>query len=362
MAVFPVASKVPAPYSPEDGGAPRVCADIPAAATPWPSDATVRSVHDIFRLGLALGAERRCLGHRPFTTTYKKADYIWATYGEVATSVTAIARGMRVKAGARVGIFGANCPNWIRIQVAASAAGACLVTLYSSLGPGAIEYISTHADLTLIFVSEENLPAFLEVWPRLPLVSRVVVFGRCHLHELQNHNVLAGIRVPHTSSELLALGALANEGVRPDCPTLSYEPAPDDLFIIMYTSGTTGNPKGVMLRNRNFVSSVALGGAFNANAAVSFGKDDIFFSFLPLAHILAQQMEMVYLSTGMSIGYSTGDIKRLLSDLDALQPTLFAAVPRVYARFEQKILAKLEAAAPLRRALSATRTLRSYIT
>lgn len=351
MTRFPIASRVADGYSETDGSAPRVCALARSDTLPWASDASVSSVYELFRLGVDLGKSRRCLGHRPMNTDYSSKDYQWVTYGEVATNVLAIARGMRVSIGTRVGIFGSNSPNWIRIQIAASAAGACLVTLYSSLGPDAIEYITKHAELSLVFVSEDNLQTFLDVWPRLPLVTRVVVFGRCHMHELANPNLIAAVRPPHHSAELIALVTLALEGSRPDSPALTYEPKPDDVFIIMYTSGTTGNPKGVMLRNRNFVASVALGRLFNDASEVGYDKHTVFFSLLPLAHIFAQQLEMSLLSGGACIGYSSGNVKNLVSDLDALEPTLFAGVPRVYARFEQKISAALEEANFLKRAL-----------
>lgn len=351
MGPFPVMSKVVSGFDATDGGAPRVCAYGVDGATPWPSTATVNSGYEMFLQGLKVGTSNKCLGYRPFGTD---KPYKWNTYEEVHGEIVALSQAIRttlgVQTGARVGIIGKNSPNWTRVQYASSAAGAVLVPLYPSLGADAVEYICGHAEPTVVFVSEENLASILAIWDRLTSVACLVVFGRAGAGELEDQAAFDAAVAAHGADKVRSFGDVLSDG-KGMGSELDYTPAVDDLFIIMYTSGTTGRPKGVMLQNKAFVAAVAAGRLFNDHWITPFGPADIYFSFLPLAHILAQQQEAMYLSSGTGIGYYSGDIKLLVSDLDALKPTLFAGVPRVYARFEEKIRGGLEEASKMKKKL-----------
>jgi long-chain acyl-CoA synthetase len=147
----------------------------------------------------------------------------------------------------------------------------------------------------------------------------------------------------------------ASKGGQAAPPALSGRLTSGTSFSVVrcrrYTSGTTGEPKGVVITNRALVSSVSGGLAWLEHHKISLTADDCVFSFLPLAHIFAIQAETNMLSVGGSIAYYRGDIKLLLEDLLEARPTVFAGVPRVYARFQQRIRAAVAAFSPLKRAL-----------
>jgi long-chain acyl-CoA synthetase len=143
--------------------------------------------------------------------------------------------------------------------------------------------------------------------------------------------------------DLLASGA--GEEVTP------VPPKPDDVCCIMYTSGTTGTPKGVMATHKNYVSGLAAARNMLEQSGIAFSGDDCMLSYLPLAHSFGRILEELALCVGAHIGYFRGDPKLLLDDVAALRPTLFIAVPRVLERVEDGVRAKLRKSGPVAQAL-----------
>uniref|UniRef100_A0A8C0UCF5 Long-chain-fatty-acid--CoA ligase n=1 Tax=Cyanistes caeruleus TaxID=156563 RepID=A0A8C0UCF5_CYACU len=115
----------------------------------------------------------------------------------------------------------------------------------------------------------------------------------------------------------------------------------EDLAVICFTSGTTGNPKGAMITHQNIVSNAS---AFVKTTEKSFtpSTDDVLISFLPLAHMFERIVECVVLCHGARIGFFQGDIRLLMDDLKTLQPTVFPVVPRLLNRMFDKVNTSLK--------------------
>jgi long-chain acyl-CoA synthetase len=208
------------------------------------------------------------------------------------------------------------------------------VSIYDTLGPESTEYIINHATLTCVVTSLPHIPTLLKLAPRLPTLKLIVCLDSLDAGEKPGDSKAAllsalaadaGIAI-HSIDEVEAIGA--------KLPIPMRAPRPEDIVTINYTSGTTGNPKGVVLTHANAVAASATA------MVVSEGvTGDVICSYLPLAHIYQRVTEHAALFAGCSIGYFHGDILGLVDDLKLLKPTAFNSVPRLYNRFGSAIKA-----------------------
>jgi len=134
-----------------------------------------------------------------------------------------------------------------------------------------------------------------------------------------------------------------NAGKNAENPTV-VEPAPDDCFMFSYTSGTTGDPKGVKLTHR---MSLSLGYSINtriiSHGSLGSQKDDCYISYLPAAHSFEQGLFAMSVAYKFRIGHYGGNVLKLTEDMGILKPTIFPSVPRLYNRIYGKIKDKFKA-------------------
>lgn len=279
------------------------------------------TLHDSFLRGYHFFPNNPCLGKRKSAaTTSADQPYLWLSYREVHAALTHFSSGLRhlgVNPGDRVGIYSKNRVEW---QIAAEGCNSqsfVTVALYDTLGPESSVYIVNHAELSTIIVEPESMPKLLSIWPQFKTVKFIVQMEQITDDTRQR---AASINMPlHAFSEVTQLGEKN--------PVPSTPSSANSLAVIMYTSGTTGMPKGVQLTNKNVLSTMA--GVFGAFSGFGFSDKDVFASYLPLAHILQRACESAFFSLGGSIGYWRGDPRLLMDDLINLRPTLLVAVPRV---------------------------------
>jgi long-chain acyl-CoA synthetase len=224
------------------------------------------------------------------------------------------------------------------------------VSLYETLGPDTTEYIINHAELTCVVTSIAHIPVLLKIAPRCPNLKLIICMDPLitpgELPNVSKAALLAkfaaeyGIEI-HQFTDVEALGA---KNPRPMNP-----PVPSDIVTINYTSGTTGDPKGVVLTHKNAVAA-----ASTSLLLLKQTKDDSMVSFLPLAHIYERMVEHTCLWGGAAIAFFHGEVNELVEDLKLVQPTGFSGVPRLFNRIGAGIrLATIEKPAnPLRGALS----------
>ncbi|XP_062176432.1 probable CoA ligase CCL6 [Alnus glutinosa] len=283
------------------------------------------------------------LGRRQITDS-KAGPYVWLTYQEAYDASIRMGSAMRSRGlnpGDRCGIYGSNCPEWIIAMEACNSQSITYVPLYDTLGATAVEFIINHAEVSIAFVQENKIPAVLSCLPRCSTnLKTIISFSRISSTQKQEAEEL-GVCC-FSWEEFSQLGSL-NYKLPPKQKT--------DICTIMYTSGTTGEPKGVILTNGAIAAQVLSIDHILLLTDKVATEEDSFFSFLPLAHIYDQTMESYFIYKGSSIGFWRGDIRFLMEDIQELKPTAFCGVPRVYDRIYTGINSKMSSGGALQKIL-----------
>jgi long-chain acyl-CoA synthetase len=221
------------------------------------------------------------------------------------------------------------------------------VPLYDSLGENAVEYIVNHSEAAAVFVDAAKLAAFAKALPSINAACRlVIVWGDASSGAAEG--ALAAVRAARNGAlSVVFLPELLQQGA--SAPADPSPPKPEDLCTIMYTSGTTGDPKGVELTHAAVVATIASLTSYLRIVGVSLGPGDSMLSYLPLAHIFDRVAEEMFLYTGSAVGYWQGDAAKLVEDIGALRPTLFIGVPRVFDRIYAGISSQISSSSPLKK-------------
>jgi long-chain acyl-CoA synthetase len=273
----------------------------------------------------------RTAGRRP------SAPWLWAkrdggyrpwSWQRVASEVRLLARALGARGvapGDRVLLVAENRPEWAIADLAIMAAGGITVPAYTTNTTETHAYLLNHSEAVAAVVSTDRLAArLLPALPAAPALKLVV-----SMEPLSETNQLS---VPVLSwAEALALGEQTAAASSDPTARLSR----DDLACFIYTSGTGGNPKGVMLTHGNILANVA-----GAHAVLeTLGLDDeVFLSFLPLSHAYEHTGgQFLPMAVGAQIYYADG-LEALASNFLEVRPTIVACVPRLYEVMRQRIL------------------------
>lgn len=302
------------------------------------------SCWDSFRQSVEKYSNNQMLGEREMVDG-KAGRYVWLTYKEVYDLVLTVGASIRscgVTQGDKCGIYGANCSRWVISMQACNAYGLYCVPLYDTLGAGAVEYIICHAEISIVFVEETKISELLKTFPSSEKYLKTIVsFGEVNEEQRQQAGKF-GSKI-YSWSEFLLLGKSKKYGI----PVKKKS----DICTIMYTSGTTGDPKGVMISNESILSIISGVNHHLESINEEFSEADVFLSYLPLAHIFDRVIEELFISKGASIGFWHKDIKQLLDDIKELKPTVICAVPRVLDRIYAGLLEKISSAGYIRQTL-----------
>ncbi|KIR67483.1 long-chain acyl-CoA synthetase [Cryptococcus bacillisporus CA1873] len=250
----------------------------------------------------------------------------------------------RRKGGARrgwaVGVWSSNREEWQVMDLACQAFGLVGVSLYETLGPDVARFITNHCPLPIIVASQNHLPALLKIAPLCPSLRVIVSMDPLPTSERQLLNQWAasvGLGF-FTMDELEAKGA--QEPCKPGPEEGEEELDLKRICTVSYTSGTTGDPKGVVLTTENLLSATISNGK-GVNPSL-INQSWMFLSFLPLSHIYERFAELVVMYGGGTIGFTRADPTKLLEDAQLIKPHFMIGVPRMWNRIHAAVKAQMD--------------------
>jgi long-chain acyl-CoA synthetase len=240
-------------------------------------------------------------------------DLTWAEVGSEVRRIAAYLKAQDFPPGSRIAILSKNCAHWMMSDFAIWLAGHVSVPLYPTLAPGTIRQILEHSESRLLFVGK------LDGWEHMR--AGVPAGLPCVSYPLSPANDF-----PTWDRIVRDTAPLQDAPMRPA----------DEMSTIMYTSGTTGSPKGVMHSFATFTWSLATG-----IRRIPIRADDRILSYLPLAHVVERTLvEHGLLATGMHV-YFAESLDTFAQDLQRARPTVFFSVPRLWLKFQQGVHAKV---------------------
>ncbi len=291
---------------------------------------------------------QRCPGENALMNRVDGA-YHGTTFAALSRLIDEVAAGLAargVKPGDRVGIYSYNRPEWVVADLAIIKLGAVVVPIYHTLPPDSVGYIIRDAGVShLIVENAELLDSVLGVMNDAPELKDVIVLFDRSTESRSGKTLFSFESLRASGAEALAATPALGE---------AHESQPDDMVTIVYTSGTTGEPKGTMLSHGNILSNVhAAARIFNIT------EKDTMLSFLPLCHMFERTCGYYsMLLSGATIAYAES-IQTITADLQAIRPTLLIVVPRVLEKVYNKVTEKVLTGPPFPRRLMLA-TLRTY--
>ncbi|CAO3700481.1 unnamed protein product [Rhizopus stolonifer] len=277
-------------------------------------------------------------------TYFQLSGYHHYTYQQAADITQTLGAGLRklgLNKGDKVQISASTSFEWMFLAHGAFSQAMTIVTAYDTLGPEGLEHAISESEATLCFINSDQLPLVHKILSGCPTVKTIIYRGQAkpeHIQQLQSV-----LQIDHILSyeELFLLGQ-AN-------PVDVVKPKSEELCCIMYTSGSTGNPKGVMLTHGNVVSAIS---GVSRMLQHLLEANDTMMAYLPLAHVLEFLVENLCVFLGVTLGYGSirtltdASVKNCKGDLQEFAPTILTGVPQVFETIRKTILAKVDERGP----------------
>ena len=253
--------------------------------------------------------------------THQWQEFTWQETANRVAAIQAALSKEGLQRGDRVAIMLRNCPSWVFFEQAALGLGLVVVPLYTNDRADNVAYVLQDAGVRILLVEDDSTLKQLDsITPQLQGLERLVSVVPCGRKD-----------------DFPRITSLDEWTVDNSTALQSIELDPFALATIVYTSGTTGRPKGVMLSHRNIL--------FNVDAALKafpIYREDLLLSFLPLSHMLERTLGYyIPMMCGSTVAYARS-VQELAADLLSQKPTILISVPRIYERVYNKIFAQLE--------------------
>ncbi|HEY7134053.1 MAG TPA: long-chain fatty acid--CoA ligase [Acidimicrobiia bacterium] len=317
-----------------------VTSSVPTASAP-DAPGAAGTIVELFRRRVVQYSDRVALRRN---VDGRWEPFTWREYGEAVAAATAGLVQLGVEPGDRVGLLSMNRLDWHVADLGILAAAAVTVPVYPTSAAEQVAYILRDAGARVCFVEDrDQLAKVLEHRDELAALEHVVVFDTT---DVDVDRVADPDAFCTSIDALRALGEqrLVREPELPDARADAV--AHDALATLVYTSGTTGPPRGAMITHANVMGTVDV-----ITKVVTIGPDDRFLSFLPLSHIAERTVSHFGQIVSGGETWFARSLATLAEDLPQCRPTIFFAVPRVWEKLREAILARVKGERGLAHAL-----------
>jgi long-chain acyl-CoA synthetase len=288
--------------------------------------------------------------HAPSAFSWTKdenGEFQKTTFREMWETVTILGAGLKalgIKRGDHVGIMSHNRAEWIFCDLAILGLGAADVPRGSDSTAEEMSYIISHADCRVVIAEDPaQCEKILSLRDRAPRLERIILFDDYPTPDARPS--AEGVTIS-TYRELLEAGAAAGETGRTAFEAEVDAGSSEDLATLLYTSGTTGEPKGVMLKHRSFIFQMD-----RIEKILFLTPNDIFLTVLPVWHSFERAVEYICLNYGASLAYSKPIGKIMLDDMAKIRPTWMTSVPRIWEGIRGAVLRNVSKQSPVKQAL-----------
>ncbi|KAL9936351.1 hypothetical protein V8E36_004419 [Tilletia maclaganii] len=285
-------------------------------------------------------------------TLFEMSDYQYQTYSQLDEKLKHTSSGLAhlgLGPDTRFNIYASTAPNWQLLAHSCFRQSICFCTAYDTLGEEGLKHSLNEPEVVGVFTNAELLGTLGNVISDTTTVKFVIYDGKADEAAIEKLKSGAGeregFRLLHLD-ELIELGKANPAEIR--------QPKGEDTACIMYTSGSTGAPKGVILTHSNLIAAV---GGVQLLLIDYLRPDDTYIAYLPLAHILEFIVECAMLFMGIPMGYAKvktltqASVKNCDGDLKAFAPSLMVGVPAVWEMVRKGVLAKVNAAGGVKKSL-----------
>ncbi len=295
-------------------------------------------------------AQARVSGHRAALRERRGGGWVSTSWSEWSARSHAIAAALidvGVLAGDRVAILSKTRQAWVEADLGALLAGAVTVPIYPSVPAEQAMYIVADSGAKVAFVED---PLQLDklvgdhAWSQL---THLIVFDERATHDDPSSDARRTVHLLEVGAEargrttlleeFIARGRAAADTHEAELAARAAGVSPDDLATVLYTSGTSGAPKGVMLTHANFIAEIDA-----VAERMKLGPGDEQLLFLPLAHVFGRILELASLKVGCTTSFAES-VARVVDDLGEVRPTFFGSVPRLFERIAQTGAARARA-------------------
>jgi long-chain acyl-CoA synthetase len=244
-------------------------------------------------------------------------DWQELSYEELGKATREVAAGLidlGVEKGDRVAILSETRMEWTLADLGALLAGAVVVPIYQTSSAEEAEHVLSDSESTIVFVEDaEKLETAREAAKDLEIKHYVVFEGDAD------------------GDDAITLDELRERGDTSSVDERAKSVEPGDTFTLVYTSGTTGKPKGCVLTHANFRADIAM-----MEEATEFSDEVVLFIFLPLAHVLSRMAQMLTLDVGGTLAFWGRDKDKAMEEMKEVEPTHFPAVPRIFEKIYEE--------------------------